>query len=108
MNRPLATSLLLVTFLATPCLADGLKAGASATRLSADDSLVIGGGIGPGRAHGQEGELRAAALVVEGTGKERIALVACDVLMIARDILDRAARRIEKDTGIPFGHILIN
>src|SRR5262245_34999912 len=85
-----------------------LKAGAAAALLSADDSLVIGGGIGPGKAHGQEGELRASALVVESLQGDRIALIACDVLMIERDVLDRAASRIERETGIPFDHILIN
>src|SRR5262249_16628755 len=29
-------------------------------------------------------------------------------LMVERDILDRAARRVEQATGIPFDHILIN
>ena len=38
----------------------------------------------------------------------KVALIACDVLMINRDVLDRAARRIEQATGIPFDHILIN
>ena len=40
--------------------AGDLKAGAAAEVLTADDAMVIGGGIGPGKAHGQEGELRAA------------------------------------------------
>jgi hypothetical protein len=106
----MAVLLLIVSLLARPCAADGLRAGAAAARLTADDAMVIGGGIGPGKAHGQEGELRASAVVVEGPRRERerICLVACDVLMIERDILDRAARRIEKETGIPFDHILIN
>ena len=34
--------------------------------------------------------------------------MACDVLMVNRDVLDRAAQRIERATGIPFDHILIN
>jgi hypothetical protein len=89
------------------CAAE-LRAGAAAAVLTADDSLVIGGGIGPGKARGREGELRASALVVEGAAGGRIALVACDVLMIERDVLDRAARRVERETGIPFDHILIN
>ena len=88
--------------------ADELKAGAAAAVLAADDAMVIGGGIGPGKAQGQEGELRASAVVVEDPHGERVALVACDVLMIDRDVLDRAARRIEAATGIPFDHILIN
>jgi hypothetical protein len=88
--------------------AEGLKAGAAAVELQADDAMVIGGGIGPGKAKGQEGKLRASALVVEDGQGARVCLVACDVLMIARDVLDRAARRIEAATGIPFDHVLIN
>jgi hypothetical protein len=88
--------------------AQDVKAGAAAESLTADDAMVIGGGIGPGMARGQEGELRASALVVEDRAGGRIALVACDVLMIERDVLDRAARRIEQATDIPFDHILIN
>jgi hypothetical protein len=106
----MAATLLILWCFAHPCAAEGLRAGAAAAQLTADDAMVIGGGIGPGKAHGQEGELRASALVVEGPRGEgeRICLVACDVLMIERDILDRAAGRIEKETGIPFDHILIN
>jgi len=88
--------------------AQELKAGAAAEVLSASDTMVIGGGIGPGKAVGQEGLLRASAVVIQDQHQERIALVACDVLMINRDVLDRAARRIEAATGIPFDHILIN
>ena len=93
---------------AIPANAQELKAGAAAEVLSANDSMVIGGGIGPGKAKGQEGELRASALVIEDAHRHRVALIACDILMVERDILDRAARRIEKATGIPFDHILIN
>src|SRR5271165_7014997 len=81
--------------------ADELKAGAAAAVLVADDSMVIGGGIGPGKAHGQEGELRASAVVIQSPSGERAALIACDVLMIERDILDRAARSVAKETGVP-------
>ncbi len=92
-----------------PAIAAGdLKAGAAAEVLAADDTMVIGGGIGPAKAAGQEGELRASALVLEDKHGGKIALVACDVLMINRDVLDRAAHRIEDTTGIPFDHILIN
>jgi hypothetical protein len=93
---------------AAPAPAEDLMAGAAKKTLSADDSMVIGGGIGPGKARGQEGELRASALVIQDAQKNRVALVACDVLMISRDILDSAARRIEAATMIPFDHILIN
>lgn len=88
--------------------AEGLQAGAASAAFEADDGLVIGGGIGPGKATGQEGELRAAAIVLEAPDGHRACLVACDVLMLNRDILDRAARRIEQATKVPFDRILIN
>jgi len=85
-----------------------VRAGAAAIELEADDSMVIGGGIGPGRAHGQEGKLRVVATVIEGSDGGRAALIACDVLMIERDYLDPAARSIESELKIPFQNILIN
>lgn len=104
------TPLVLASFVVTGAVraADGLRAGAAAEEFAADDAMVIGGGIGPGKAKGQEGKLRASALVVEDGKGARVCLVACDILMVKRDVLDRAARRIEKATGIPFDHILIN
>ncbi len=88
--------------------AGDLKVGAAVRPLKADDAMVIGGGIGPGKLKGQEGELRASALVIQAEDGTRTCLVACDVLMIERDILDPAARKISEATGIPFESILIN
>ncbi len=85
-----------------------LRVGAAAEVLKATDDMVIGGGIGPGKATGQEGELRAVAVVVQDPFQAKVALVSCDVLMVDRDVLDRAARRIEQATGIPFDHILVS
>jgi neutral ceramidase len=111
-DRPGAGAIVAVAALilgpATAATAGELRAGAAAVDFEADDAMVIGGGILPARAKGQEGRLRAAAVVVEGPDGAKVCLVACDVLMIARDVLDRAARRIEERTGIPFDHILIN
>jgi neutral ceramidase len=106
--KRLIGALFLSLGMTAPLLAGELKVGASASRLVADDAMVIGGGIGPGKASGQEGELRATALVIEDPRGARVALVACDVLMLNRDILDQAARQIERESGIPFDHILIN
>jgi len=89
-------------------MAGELQVGAAAANFKADDSLVIGGGIGPGKATGQEGELRASAVVIQDPQGEKVALIECDVLMLNRDVLDDAARRIERETGIPFDNILIN
>lgn len=106
--RPAAALLALALMTGQLHAAEGPRAGAAAEELVADDAMVIGGGIGPGKAKGQEGKLRASALVVEDPRGARVCLVACDVLMVNRDVLDRAARRIEAATGIPFDHVLIN
>jgi len=90
-----------------------VRVGAAAVNIAADDAMVIGGGIGPGKATGQEGELRAVATLVEkpGAGKSgssKIGIVACDVLFVEKDFIDRALARVEKSTGIPASAILIN
>lgn len=84
-----------------------LRAGSAAVELEAEDSMVIAGGIGPGRATGQEGKLRCVATVLE-QGGTRLAIVACDVLMMKRGLLDPALREVESKTGIPFNNILVN
>jgi neutral ceramidase len=84
-----------------------LRVGAAAAELSADDSMVIAGGIGPGKATGQEGKLRAVAVVLE-KHHVKLAIVACDVLMMTRRTLDPVVAEIEKTTGIPAANVLIN
>lgn len=83
-----------------------MKAAAKAVELICDDTMVIAGGIHPCYAQGQEGQLRATALVLK-EGGNKLCLVSCDVLMVERDILDEAARRIEALSGIPFANILV-
>ncbi len=85
-----------------------LHVGTAAAEFEADDTMVIAGGITPGKATGQEGKLRAVAVVLEQKPFGKLAIVACDVLMMTREHLDAAAREIEKTTGIPFPNILVN
>src|SRR5688572_32953846 len=87
--------------------ASGLRVGAAAVELEADDSMVIAGGITPGKAVGQEGKLRAAAVVLE-KAKTKLAIVACDILMITREHLDPVVKELERATGISAANILIN
>ena len=70
--------------------------------------MVIAGGIEPHYAAEQEGELRAVAVVVERPGQAKLAIVACDVLWVPRDLADAAVAEIEQKTGIPANHVLIN
>ena len=103
--------LALAALFPTPTFAADVRVGAAATNMAADDSMVIGGGIGPGKAVGQEGELRAVAVVIEKPGqaaRPKVAIVACDVLFVQSDFVDRALARIEKSTGIPPSCVLVN
>ena len=85
--------------------ANDVKVAAAATEMAGDDSMEIGGGISPGHVSGQEGKLRASAIVVEGDTK--ICIVSCDVLALQRDILDDVCRKVEAEENIPFENILI-
>lgn len=90
-----------------PAAAD-LRVGTAAVNLEADDSMVISGGIGPRYVSGQEGQLRTVAVVIEQPGRTKLALVGCDVLFVSRKDMDPALQEIQKSTGIPFTHVLVN
>ena len=92
-----------------PCNEPELLVGAAAINLKADDSMVIGGSILPRYARGQEGELRAVAVVIERPGGGgTLAIVACDVLFVTRDFVDPAVAEIARRTGIPEHAVLVN
>jgi hypothetical protein len=98
---------------ADPQPAADIRVGAAAVNLAADDSMPIAGGIGLALSKGQEGQLRVVAVVVEKPAAERVApakvaIVACDVLFVPRDIVDPALAEIEKTTGIPPSHVIAN
>lgn len=82
------------------------RVGSATSEMIADDSMVIGGSIGPGKTAGQEGKLQATATVIHGEAK--LCIVGVDILMMHRDDMDQAAKEIEKACAIPFDHILIN
>src|SRR5438093_9262688 len=92
----------------TSAASTGWKVGAAAAEFEADDSMVIAGGITAGKAAGQEGKLRAVAVVLEKQPHGKIAIVGCDILMMTRQHLDPVVAQIEKTTGIPATHVLIN
>jgi neutral ceramidase len=100
--------LALLALATLPAADPPLRVGAAAVELVATDDMVIGGGILPGKAVGQDGQLRAVAVVFEQPVARKIAIVACDVLMLNRDILDPAVEAITAATGIPASNILAN
>ena len=108
MRRLCCISFLIMCIACHGVEASDVNVGAAAVNLVANDSMVIGGGILPKFAKGQEGELRAVAVVIEKPTFAKLAIVACDVLFVTRDIADAAIAEIEESTGIPARNILIN
>ncbi len=103
--RPLLFACLLA--LCVPIAASPLRVGTGTVDLSADDSMIIAGGITSGKDSGQEGTLRCVATVLEAN-QTRVAIVACDVLMLTRKTLDPVIERIENSTRIPSANVMIN
>ena len=105
--------ILLVVFLAlsVACIptlgrdSNGIKVAAATAEIVGDDSMEIAGGISPGRVSGQEGKLRASAIIIEANAK--VCIVSCDVLALQRDILDDFCRKVEAEEDIPFENILV-
>lgn len=113
--RTLASLALLLAFpfaftpaTAQPPKTAAVRVGAAAVELEADDDMVIGGSILAYKVKGQEGKLRAVATVIEKPGAGKVCVVACDVLMLNRDMLDPVAEEVAKALGVPESHVLIN
>ncbi len=99
--------MMLLVFYSVPLRAETMwRVGAASVAMQAEDSMVIGGGIGPGFVQGQEGLLQATSIVIRGN--KPLCLIAADVLMMHRDWLDQVAKGVENECGIPFENILIN
>jgi len=93
---------------AGPTQAAELRVGAAAAELEADDTMPIAGGIHAWRAKGQEGKLRATAVVIESGHGTALAIVSCDVLAVTRDLGDAAVAEIVKECGIPAENVLLH
>jgi neutral ceramidase len=91
-----------------PAAGGPLRVGAAAASFTSDDKMQIAGSIDPSYAQGQEGELRAVATVIEQPGSGKFAIVACDVLFVTRDMIDRVAAILAKSCGIEPAHLLVN
>ena len=84
------------------------KVGAAAANLIGDNEMVMAGGIGPWKPNGQEGQLRATAVVVNKEPFGTFAFVGLDVLFVTRDTVDAALAEIQQATGIPPENVLVN
>ena len=80
-----------------------LKVGTGTVEIVATDEMTIAGGIGGGKAMGQEGRLRAVAVVPRNRPPASSPLFACDILFVTDAMVQAAAARIEpvRDSGRP-------
>ena len=101
-------ALAFVLTLTSSLQAADVRVGSAAVELEADDSMVIGGSILPYKVTGADGKLRAVAIVIEKPNAGKIAIVACDVLMLNRDLLDPVEEEVAMALGIPQSHVLVN
>ena len=85
-----------------------LKVGTGTAEFAATDDMTIAGGIGGGKVRGQEGQLRAVAVVLEHPASGKFAIVACDVLFVTDAMVQEAAVEISRRCGIPPDHLLVN
>lgn len=86
----------------------GLRVGTGSVNLQADDSMVVAGSILPKHVKGQEGELRAVAVVIEKPPAPKLAIVVCDVIVVEREDVDAVISEIEKTTDLSRANILIS
>src|SRR5215471_9828804 len=85
-----------------------LRVGAAAVNFQCDDKMELAGFLESRYTTEQEGELRAVAVVIELAGHDTVAIVACDVLFLPRDLVDPALADVHEATGIPPSHVLVN
>lgn len=85
-----------------------VRVGASWVSLRSEPSMPLAGYLEDRFTQEQEGDLRVVAVVVEKAGSAPVAMVACDVLWVTREMVDRAASEIFQTTGIPVSHVLVN
>ncbi len=85
-----------------------LRVGSGAAKFIATDDMTVAGGIGGAKVQGQEGQLRAVAVVLEHPVGGKFAIVACDVLFVTDAMVQAAATELTRRCGIPADHLLVN
>jgi hypothetical protein len=101
--------LALAAALAFPHLASAapLTAGAAVSDITPPRGCPMAGYYSARGAEGTHDPLQAKALVFEQDGT-RVALVALDLIGTPRELVQAARAAVEKETGIPAGHVMIS
>ena len=87
--------------------AQGFRAGAAAVVISPPAGTPMAGYYSTRLSTGVHDDLHAKAIVME-TGGRRVALVACDLVAIPPGVIEEAREIVQRETGIPGGHVMIS
>ena len=102
-----AIAFLCFLLIANLCFADALYVGVSQSIITPEIGTPMAGYYYDRGAEGVHDDLYTKALVLEKDGQQ-IALVTCDLIKIPGYLTQEIRTRVEKETGIPGGHVMIS
>ncbi|HKS77045.1 MAG TPA: neutral/alkaline non-lysosomal ceramidase N-terminal domain-containing protein [Terriglobales bacterium] len=100
-------TMVVVLLLSLPTLADSLRAGAAQVVITPEKGAPMAGYYNSRMAEGTHDDLHAKALVLEAD-RVKVALVACDVISLPREITEQARQIVQQKTGITADHVMIS
>ena len=100
-------TMVVVLLLSLPTLADSLRAGAAQVVITPEKGAPMAGYYNSRMAEGTHDDLYAKALVLEAD-QVKVALVACDVISLPREITEQARQIVQQKTGITADHVMIS
>src|SRR5579884_1329285 len=105
--KHIPSTAIIVFLISSLATAAELRAGAAQSVITPPNGAPVAGYYRNRAATGVHDDLHAKALVLEKDGV-RIALIACDVVALPRDVTEQARQMIELKTGITADHIMIS
>ncbi len=97
----------LMVLAATPVLADGLRVGTAAIKITPPLGIPLAGYYSPRGSDGVLDDLYAKVAVLDD-GQTRAALVVCDLITLPRSTVLEARRLIEQKIRLPGSHVMIS
>lgn len=96
-----------MAFITSLAWAGDLRVGAAQTNITPATGVPLAGYYHARGSDSVHDDLQARAIVLEKNGT-RVALVSLDLITTRRGFVEKSRELIEKQTGIPAGHVMIN
>ncbi len=101
------TMLVLMVLATAPALADGLRVGTAAVKITPPVGIPLAGYYSSRGSEGALEDLYAKVAVLDD-GKTQVALVVCDLITVPRATVLEARKLIEQKTRLPGSHVMIS